>query len=106
MGRKTKMTQRTEYMTLMRVSDQRVSETYAYVHGQYDLPAGVNKSGNKEKIPATEAISNVRKYSLFSAASRLTVDISERLGQVGRRTHLNGTSTRRNAFSCTCHPNM
>ena len=69
-------------MTLMRVSDQSVSQTHAHVHDHYDIPAGVNKSGNKEKIPATEAISNVRKYSLFSAASRLTVDISESLGQV------------------------
>ena len=40
----------------------------------------MNKSGNKEKIPATEAISNVRKYSLFSAASKLTLNISESLG--------------------------
>ena len=36
-------------MILMRVSDQSVSQTYAYVHSHYDLPAGVNKSGNKER---------------------------------------------------------
>ena len=75
-------------MTLMRVSDQSVSQTYAYVHGHYDLPAGVNKSGNKEKIPATEAISNVRKYSLFSAASKLVMasELAQRRTVRGWRT--------------------
>lgn len=36
-----------------------------------DIPAGVNKRGNREKIPATLAMTKVRKYACLSAASKL-----------------------------------
>ena len=35
------------------------------------VSAGVKSKGNSEYIPAMDAISNVLKYALFSAASKL-----------------------------------
>ena len=54
----------------MNVSGLKVS-TVSCPSDDGDSPAGVKRRGKREKTPATDASANVRKYALFSAASRL-----------------------------------
>lgn len=64
-------------------------------------------SGKREKMPATLARTNVRKYACRSAASRLGTRERVSMKNVNYAVvpHLRGTKTSKTAFSWTCQPN-